>query len=607
MILLTSLGFLPHSIRLSLRDHNFDLAASCETEKEVWSSALCQARDESTVPPFELPASVSPFAARPRRMSVTVPSKVDMDASGSTMTPSTSAAKRHTVAFSPDEVGFSDFMPAKQTDELQDLTYSQAPAASPIKTHFGFTPDRLARATPSTIWFRRASTSQRLIVDRGLIDVFSENCATARSKAQLQHTLFLPESANGQGEVRDRLSMRDSTMLRRRQSFLDSRPSSSDIAFSGAEIKGSVLPIRQSRSMGGRQRGHQRASSAKMSLNDSSTELDYKHVRYASMSGAPSMESADETATSDFGTLTRRQSKSILNGESTVGSMSRNESPAPSRRTSLTNLRAEWARNTDFSASTLASRLSLSRRQSSSMSLSNRAIPNRAKSMPVSPIRSPEKDLPPVPSLDHDMSVVQQPAPKLSTSLTRLKSGTRSSPGSPIKASQRTRLQHVGGAEGGMAIGDVAMYLHGEGITNQAPAIERRNSGPWSTLRRSMSFIRDNNTPNDTRDTGVSSSNSSNSDHHPQLQSRLSFSRPSYSRRQSGNTDDGPISDADTTNAESIDGDGYGSHSREDSYGTGAGTGAKDTLAEEEAKRPEAPKRRKSVKIFSQLSRLTPL
>jgi hypothetical protein len=65
---------------LTLRDHNFDLAASCEAEKDVWAAALREARDEGVIPPFELPASVSPFAAKSRRMSAAHISTEPMDA-----------------------------------------------------------------------------------------------------------------------------------------------------------------------------------------------------------------------------------------------------------------------------------------------------------------------------------------------------------------------------------------------------------------------------------------------------------------------------------------------------------------------------------------------
>ncbi|WVQ94144.1 hypothetical protein IAU59_001222 [Kwoniella sp. CBS 9459] len=239
-------GFLPHSIRLTLREHNFDLAASCEAEKDIWSAAICEARDESMVPPFELPASVSPFPVRARRMSTALLN--EYEATSSIPQPS----KRHTLAGPPSE---TDETPNLADFNVVPASKPATPLISPIRATFGFTPER--RTTPGhqpgTILLRRASNNQRMLVERGLSDLFSDICATVRSKAQMQNTpLFLPGTTSS--ELHRRLSMKDATMLRRRRSFLDSsRHGSIDIAITG-NVKGSVIELRPSRSSGGKYR-----------------------------------------------------------------------------------------------------------------------------------------------------------------------------------------------------------------------------------------------------------------------------------------------------------------------------------------------------------------
>lgn len=350
---LTSAGFLPHSIRLILGEHNFDLAASCETEKDVWASAICAARDESTVPPFELPSSVSLFTIRTRRMSITT--------QPSDFAPIEEANKRHTISGVPLQFeSQAQVLPSSPED-----MYS-TPAHSPSRSSFGSTPDRRP-GQPSTILLRRATYTQRWIVDQGLADVFSETCATARSKAQMNHALFLPDIPAS--ALRDRMTTRDSTMLRRRRSFLDGRSASMDIAFSG-EIRGSVIPLRQTRSTAGKRRTlpvpRRRAGSIGSRSYESSTEVDGRATE-------------DETVESELGTLTGRPDYS--RADSTI-SVSRTASP----RRSLSNLRK--SESTQLNRRKTASAYNLNARP---------GIPNRAKSMPASPVFPPGGDIPPIP------------------------------------------------------------------------------------------------------------------------------------------------------------------------------------------------------------------
>ncbi|KAK8844804.1 hypothetical protein IAR55_006654 [Kwoniella newhampshirensis] len=460
-------GFLPHSIRLRLREHNFDLAASCEAEKEVWAAAICEARDECTVPPFELPASVSPFPVSTRRVSTAV--SVDLDHAAITL-----ANKRHTLTGLPDELAELPDMPSVASPEQKPST----PLVSPTRSSFGFTPDRKP-GQPGTILLRRASNNQRMLVDRGLVDVFSDSCSTARSKAQLNHMLFLPDVPPS--ELRDRMSIRESTMLRRRKSFLDSRATSFDIAFTG-EIKGSVIQVRPSRSQAAKYRS-----------------LPAQRKRGASISSTRGLEaesgddeSATATGNSDFGTLRRDFTRS-----NSVASFS----PAPTPRRSYSSLRDSIDEGLTMRFSQRTRDHSLPAPSKRSLDKSRRPpgaiydLPSkphfayRAKSMPVSPMLSPSHEGP-----GGTESGAMAPTGKPTPPPLVQKSA---SDHSPSKAPQ-----------GGVAAGEYFIPPpHGSPLgtigtnvvlsTSQASSfIPDRMSGQtqtpattWGTLRRSMSFL----------------------------------------------------------------------------------------------------------------------
>ncbi|ORY23279.1 hypothetical protein BCR39DRAFT_507873 [Naematelia encephala] len=421
-------GFLPHSIRLMLREHNFDLAASCEAEKDVWSAALCEARDESTVPPFELPASVSPFAARSRRVSL-VGGQNSFDFTPPM--PSSPSNKRHTLAGAPSDLPFQ-----LSIEKTRELTVS--PLSSPIQTSFD-TPDRRPNPQSNTVLLRRASTAQRLIVDRALMDVFSESCATARSKAQLQRPLFIPD--HPVGEPRDRLWKTDSPTIQRRRSFLDVRPygrpgsQNIDIAFSG-KIRGSV--VRRTHSSHGKRHVTRRREIG----SESATEVEGR-------------QSADETVMSDFGTLMGRE----YGGSTSIASDSPLPSPLhqPRSRRSIPSLRRGSDEDSQLGASSSwAGKLTLNRRKTASTYYLNSRphAHDRSKSMPVSPARTPGSEMPPPPPLFKSASE--------ESTLRKTQSGYFDGPApspSPANAPPADRT-----AEG--------------------------SKGTWATLRRSMSFIR---------------------------------------------------------------------------------------------------------------------
>lgn len=380
------------------------------------------------IPPFELPASVSPFAAKTRRMSthnmsadpVNSPKRysLDVNLAGSDQSIGTSA-NIHTTAMS-----------TSTTDGGGEIRSNQS----------------------STVLLRRPSTNARLYVDRCLLDVFSESCAQARSKAQLSHPLFLPDTTSH--DMRDRISMRESTMLRRRTSFLDSRSSSFDIAFHG-QVKGSVIPVRQTKSQHGRSRiARPRRGSIG---DDSATDLGV---------------SADETIThSDHAHyLHRRASSAYSTTMSSPGSPLLSDE---SHRFSMTDIEPTRPSSLDFSNraatyQTLPMRVRsqaplLRRKTASSANLKGKPSQLRTRSMPVSPNESPSisEDPPPLP-----------PKPD-AVSADRL-IYNRGISYFPLN----TEVEPVAGLDDPSA---------GLGLIEASMDTERPK---WQTLRRSMSFLR---------------------------------------------------------------------------------------------------------------------
>jgi len=309
-------------------------------------------------------------------------------------------------------------------------------------------PAEMRPSQSSTVLLRRPSTNARLFVDRCLLDVFSESCAQARSKAQLNHPLFLSDTTSH--DMRDRISMRESTMLRRRTSFLDSKSSSFDIAFHG-QVKGSVIPVRQTKSQHGRSRI---ARSRRGSIgDDSATDLGV---------------SADETITnSDHGhAFHRRSSSGYTTTLSTPATPLLRDEP---HRYSMSDMEYSRPSSIDYSApvvqQTLPMRVMnqtplLRRKTASSLNLKGKPSQLRTRSMPVSPNESPtiNEDPPPLPP--------KSGALQLNRGISYFPLNTEVEPSA------------------------------GLGLIESSMDNERPKS--WQTLRRSMSFLRSGSKTDDT-------------------------------------------------------------------------------------------------------------
>lgn len=196
------------------------MALTCEAEKELWATELSAARDESTIPPFELPSSVSLFAPRSRHGSTN--SRVELQRQRtpskrySMLNMEASPNKRYSAL--PTE-SLSD----KRATVFEDADVTASPDGSPVEV----LNDWDYRSQPSAVFLQRPSLTTRLQIDRALSDVVSESLATARSKTQLQHHV-----------VPDRRSTLLEPRLRRRRSIAETCPVD---VITAREVRGAVI------------------------------------------------------------------------------------------------------------------------------------------------------------------------------------------------------------------------------------------------------------------------------------------------------------------------------------------------------------------------------
>lgn len=347
------------------------------------------------------------------------------------------------------------------SEEKVPLTPAPSSPSSPISPMFSkstffppVTPERknASLRTAPTILLRRASVGNRMALDRGMADIFSEACSSARSKAQLHQALFNPDVAHSPHQ--HRLSMRDASVLRRRRSFVDNH-GTIDVVAAGP-IKGQVMTMGRAKSgPGWKRRSWDGQDTLKRRGSVGSQEA------YSTIRGTPTVPSGDttdgEATASDFGTLhgprqsgvSRNPSLTSSTGADTSvprGQSSSSDSPPPHIRRNLshTNVRP------------LSSYMpSMTRRKSASSNGHIYMRPKstlRSNSVPVSPRLSPTEG-------------VGEPEDSPSYSTLEL-DRTRQSP-----------LTNRAARE------EAAIYNRGAGFTNVAEP-----TPPVSLLKRSLSF-----------------------------------------------------------------------------------------------------------------------
>ncbi|KAF8476504.1 hypothetical protein JB92DRAFT_2838140 [Gautieria morchelliformis] len=188
-------ALVPCSFRLSYFDHHFEIAAACQREKDLWMRAINEAR--STLPT----RTCEPVSSL--QMVQVDPSAPPGDLDG--------ADQPALLTGYPSSSSISD-----QPNPLAVLRLSTRTSASnPTVRIFSLTDD-------SSILLRRSSGTNRIFVDRGLVDVLSELVASMRKQAQAREEILFPPPHSS--DASQTISIAAKNRLTTRGSMLVARP-----------------------------------------------------------------------------------------------------------------------------------------------------------------------------------------------------------------------------------------------------------------------------------------------------------------------------------------------------------------------------------------------
>lgn len=208
-------GPLNHSIRLTFRDHHFDLGALCAGEKAVWLSHLLAAQEETrrlwdmqeldehgqptlfddsvvSSVPISATAVVEASKRKAHSRSASTISVASVFASAASSSASTPAVVHEPLPALPTEfAAIAAATNAAATASTPPVLSTLAPVipASPptaalalMTTPQFYSPSRFS-STASSLLLGRTPSSQRAAVDLRLADVFSEELLSARAQA----------------------------------------------------------------------------------------------------------------------------------------------------------------------------------------------------------------------------------------------------------------------------------------------------------------------------------------------------------------------------------------------------------------------------------------
>jgi hypothetical protein len=197
-------GFLTYSIRLTFLDHFFELATVCQEEKDVWATALCSAREEIGTSVLDLPCSVILGTARARRGSTMSIDKLVSPSKRNSLVMVESGEKSPEVLQTP--------LHESIRPDMDDIPEPQTPS-TPMRQA------ALPTSSSMSLLLRRASPIHRMTIDGYL--VYSEEISLARMLGE-QRSGMVP-ATHTTPNLRNRLSLRDSGVLKRRRSYIDVR------------------------------------------------------------------------------------------------------------------------------------------------------------------------------------------------------------------------------------------------------------------------------------------------------------------------------------------------------------------------------------------------
>lgn len=204
-------ALLPYSFRLCNQSHEFEIAASCQREKQVWIDALraCLAAPPAW-PTGTAPSNLEPAAA------VTETSPLDDQGSTLPTIQSIPQIEGYNKQGSPSSPVLSQRPPRTELPPVRGLSEpppSRRESTASLKSIFGIDPD--------VITVTRASLHARATVDALLEDVFSTACHSARSYAEAHSEALFHVAPTFGAAARSRLTKRESVVVRRRKSFTE--------------------------------------------------------------------------------------------------------------------------------------------------------------------------------------------------------------------------------------------------------------------------------------------------------------------------------------------------------------------------------------------------
>ncbi|KAM0752527.1 hypothetical protein T439DRAFT_324621 [Meredithblackwellia eburnea MCA 4105] len=191
-------GFLPYNIRLSYRDHHFELGATCASEKAVWWSRLVAAQlmahrqwDEQQLDQDGLPTLFddtlvsSVYPGDPTPTALRAPSPLEPPSPNHSRSKSAPASEFSTQGRRRSSSMTSD----RPSIGLSASPSSPVEATSPTLGSFpGLTSRNRLSATASSL-LGRTPSAQRHAIDLKLADVFSDECLAARALAAKEASL----------------------------------------------------------------------------------------------------------------------------------------------------------------------------------------------------------------------------------------------------------------------------------------------------------------------------------------------------------------------------------------------------------------------------------
>jgi hypothetical protein len=210
------LALLPYSFRLSDQGHEFEIAASCHREKQVWMDALRGCL--TTTPPW--PSGTAPSSLEPATAAVEAHLLGDEQVSALPTIQSIPEIEtpRSGSPSSPSPLQRQKSAPRAEVSASRGLSEpppSRRESATSLMNIFGPVID------PDAVTVTRSSPQARSIVDALLEDVFSAACHSARSYAEAHSESLFHVSPTFGAAARSRLTKRESVHVRRRRSYVD--------------------------------------------------------------------------------------------------------------------------------------------------------------------------------------------------------------------------------------------------------------------------------------------------------------------------------------------------------------------------------------------------